>query len=208
MNNCYNEPFKDASYQVPVHLNRRFRRRFFLEMNQLETRIACGAMFVNGLGLNENMHRGLSIDAYYQISVHLAKRFQRRRFFRNRLIRNKNCLWWPCLWTNRDKMSNLYRGPSIDASYQISVHLTKQFQGRRFKLCRSPFNLLWGNLIHNLPRPNNLSLVCLYMSLYIFFLLFGHFFWDTLRQKALLYKSSRKHTICMRWKFWDFSSFV
>ena len=25
-------------------------------------------------------------------------------------------------------------------------------------------------------RPNNLSLVCLYLSLYIFFLLFGHFF--------------------------------
>jgi phospholipid N-methyltransferase len=29
-------------------------------------------------------------------------------------------------------MSNLYRGPSIDASYQVSVQLTKQFQGRRF----------------------------------------------------------------------------
>jgi hypothetical protein len=29
-------------------------------------------------------------------------------------------------------MSNLYRGPSIDASYQVSVHLDKRFQGRRF----------------------------------------------------------------------------
>jgi hypothetical protein len=29
-------------------------------------------------------------------------------------------------------MSNLYRGPSIDASYQVSVHLAKQFQRRRF----------------------------------------------------------------------------
>ena len=28
-------------------------------------------------------------------------------------------------------MSNLYRGPSIDASYQISVHLGKRFQRRR-----------------------------------------------------------------------------
>jgi hypothetical protein len=27
---------------------------------------------------------------------------------------------------------NLYRGPSIDASYQVSVQLAKQFQGRRF----------------------------------------------------------------------------
>jgi len=30
-------------------------------------------------------------------------------------------------------MSNLYRGPSIDASYQVSVHLAKRFQRRRFK---------------------------------------------------------------------------
>jgi hypothetical protein len=29
-------------------------------------------------------------------------------------------------------MSNLYRGPSIDASYQVSVQLAKQFQERRF----------------------------------------------------------------------------
>jgi hypothetical protein len=29
-------------------------------------------------------------------------------------------------------MSNLYRGPAIDASYQVSVHLVKQFQRRRF----------------------------------------------------------------------------
>jgi hypothetical protein len=29
-------------------------------------------------------------------------------------------------------MSILYRGPSIDASYQVSVHLAKQFQRRRF----------------------------------------------------------------------------
>jgi hypothetical protein len=28
-------------------------------------------------------------------------------------------------------------------------------------------------------------------------------FFDKLRQKALLYKSSRKHTICMCWKFWE-----
>jgi hypothetical protein len=36
------------------------------------------------------------------------------------------------LVTNRDEISNLYRGSSIDASYQVSVQLAKQFQGRRF----------------------------------------------------------------------------
>jgi hypothetical protein len=32
-----------------------------------------------------------------------------------------------------DKMSILYKGPSIDASYQVSVHLAEGFQRRRLK---------------------------------------------------------------------------
>jgi hypothetical protein len=31
---------------------------------------------------------------------------------------------------DQDEMSNLYRGPSIDASYQASVHLADGFQRR------------------------------------------------------------------------------
>jgi hypothetical protein len=31
-----------------------------------------------------------------------------------------------------EEIINLYRGPSIDASYQVSVQLARQFQGRRF----------------------------------------------------------------------------
>jgi hypothetical protein len=34
---------------------------------------------------------------------------------------------------DQNKMSNLYRGPSIDASYQVSVHLAEGFQRRRLK---------------------------------------------------------------------------
>ena len=34
---------------------------------------------------------------------------------------------------DRDKMSNLYRGPSINASYQVSVHMAEGFQRRRLK---------------------------------------------------------------------------
>ena len=33
---------------------------------------------------------------------------------------------------DQDDMSNLYIAPSIDASYQVSVHLAKLFQRRRF----------------------------------------------------------------------------
>jgi hypothetical protein len=80
-----------------------------------------------------NLYRWPFKDASYQVSVHLTKRFQRKRFFRNQLIRNKNCLWWPCLLTDWDEMSNLHRGPSINASYQVSVHLAKGFQRRRLK---------------------------------------------------------------------------
>ena len=51
---------------------------------------------------------------------------------------NNNSLCWPCLLTDRDEMSNLYRGPYIDVSYQVSVHLTKQFQTIRFLEINQP----------------------------------------------------------------------
>jgi hypothetical protein len=57
----------------------------------------------------------------------------RGEVFRNRPIRNKNCLWWPCLLMDGDKMSKLDRAPSIDDSYQVSVHLAKGFKRRRLK---------------------------------------------------------------------------
>ena len=34
---------------------------------------------------------------------------------------------------DREKNSIIYRGPSIDASYQVSVHLAEGFQRRRIK---------------------------------------------------------------------------
>ena len=95
----------------------------------------------------EVLCRSLFVVVYasYQVSVHMAKQFQRRRFFRNRSIRNKNCMWWPCLSTDRDEVSNRHRGHSIDASYQVSIHLAKRFLRRRFFLNR-PIrnkNCLW-----------------------------------------------------------------
>ena len=79
------------------------------------------------------LYRGPSIDASYEVSVHLTQWFQRRRLKKNRPIRNKNCLWQPCLVMDRDEISNLNRGPSIDASYQVSVYLAEGFQRRRLK---------------------------------------------------------------------------
>ena len=47
------------------------------------------AMFVNGSGRNEQIHRGPSIDASYQVSVHLAAGFQRRRLKCEKLTDDK-----------------------------------------------------------------------------------------------------------------------
>ena len=54
------------------------------------------------------------------------------KILKNRPIRNKNCLWRSCLLTDRNEMSILYRRPSKDASYRVSIHLAKRFQRRRF----------------------------------------------------------------------------
>jgi hypothetical protein len=65
--------------------------------------------------------------------------------FRNQPIRNNNCLWWSCVLTDRDEISNLYRKPSIDASYQVSVHLARWAKN---SLCFSS-DTRWATLVKN-----------------------------------------------------------
>ena len=133
ISNLYRGPSINASYPVSVHLAMWFQRRTFFRNLPIRNKNWLWRPF---LLMNReeisNLYRGPSIDVFYQISVHLGKRFQRRIFLRNQPIRNKNWLWWPCLITDRVEMSNLYRGHSIDAYHQVSVQLAKQFQGRRF----------------------------------------------------------------------------
>ena len=134
MCNLYRGPSKDASYQVLVHLDKWFQRITFFQKltNQKQELPMVNQCFLTNLHEISNLYRGPSIEVSYQVSIHLANRFQRKRFFRNRPIKNKNCLWWPYLLTYRDTMCSLYRGPFIDASFQVSVHLAKRFQRRRF----------------------------------------------------------------------------
>jgi hypothetical protein len=52
MSNLDRGPSKDASYQISVHLGKRLqRRRFFLEINQSETRIDCGSHVCQRIGI-------------------------------------------------------------------------------------------------------------------------------------------------------------
>ena len=133
MSNLYREPSIDASYQVSGSFGKAVsEEKIFFRNKPIRNKNClwwpCLLMDRDEMS---NRNRGLSIDASYKVSIHLAKRFQRRRFFRNQPIRNKNCLWWPCLLMDRDEMSNRNRGFSIYASYQVSVHLAKQFKRRR-----------------------------------------------------------------------------
>ena len=57
---------------------------YLYKINQSENQkqeLPVAAMFVNGSERNEQFYKGPAIDAIYQVSVHLAKRFQRRIFF-------------------------------------------------------------------------------------------------------------------------------
>jgi hypothetical protein len=91
------------------------------------------AMFVNKLGRNEQFFQRTFHRCFLSSFGSFGKAVSEKIFF-NRPIRNKNCLWQPCLLIDRDEMSKLYRGPSIDVSYQVSVHLAKGVSEEKIKM--------------------------------------------------------------------------
>ena len=58
---------------------------------------------------------------------------QKNTFLIKHTIINMNCLWRPCLLMDRDEMNNIYRGPSIDASYQVQFIWPDGFRGEDLK---------------------------------------------------------------------------
>jgi hypothetical protein len=132
MSNLYREP----SNQFSVHLAKRFQRRLFRNQpirNKICLWRPCLLMDRDKLS-NRNkrtFHRCFlpSFDSFGQtVSQEKNLKYQP--------IRNKNRLWRPCLLTDWDEVITLYRGPTIDASYQASVHLVRRFQRRIFfKIC-------------------------------------------------------------------------
>jgi hypothetical protein len=93
---------------------------FFKSANQKQE-LPVVAMFVNGSGKNvqsleRTAHRCflLSFGSFDQTA-------SEEKNFKNHPIRNKSCLWRSCLLTDRDEMSNLHKGHSIDDCYEVSV---------------------------------------------------------------------------------------
>ena len=83
-------------------------------------------MFVSGSGRNDQSSKRtcqMLPNKFRFICKEVSE-----QIFKNQPMRKKNCLCRPCLLTDRDKMSIIYRGPSINDSYQVSVHLAEGFQ--------------------------------------------------------------------------------
>ena len=91
-------------------------------------------MFVNGSERNKQSKQRTFHRCFLPRFGPFGQTVSEEKIFFNQPIRSKNRLWRPCLLVDRDGMSNPDRGPSIDASYQVSVHLTKLLQKRRIFL--------------------------------------------------------------------------
>jgi hypothetical protein len=73
------------------------------------------AMFVNRSGQNEQFLQRTFHRCFLPSFGSFGQVVTEEKNFKNQPIRNKSRLWWSCLLTDPDEMSNLHRGPSIDA---------------------------------------------------------------------------------------------
>jgi hypothetical protein len=66
-----------------------------------------------------NFHRGHSIDASYQVSVHLAKRFQRRRFLKISQSETRICNMFILYITSRYSHFNILFSKPCQRQYEL-----------------------------------------------------------------------------------------
>ena len=127
---------------------------FFKSANQKQE-LPMVAMFVNGSELNrqslQRTFQGCFLQCFGSFGQNQA--VSEEKILKNRPIRHKYCLWWPCLITDRDGMSNLYRGPSIDircflpsfGSFGQAVSEEKIFQISTNQKQELPVVAMFGN---------------------------------------------------------------
>ena len=131
-------PFGQAVSEQMIFRNRSIRNKNCLwrpcqKSTNQKQELPVAAMFVNRSGQNEQSLQRTFYRCFLPSFGSFGQVVSDEKIFKNRPIRNKNCLWQPCLLMDRDEMSNLYKGPSIDASYQVSDQLALWFQRRRLK---------------------------------------------------------------------------
>ena len=95
MSNSHRGSSIDASYQVSVYLDKLCQSRRFLEIDQSEEKNCCGGHVCQQIGTKWPIFiRGLSIDAFHQVSDHLAMRFQRRFLEIDQFLPNFSSYGW------------------------------------------------------------------------------------------------------------------
>ena len=97
-----------------------FRVEDFQKSTNQKQELPVAAMFVYGSGQNEQSLQRTAPRCFLPSFISFGQAVSEKRNFLNQPIRNKSRLWRPCLLTNLDEMSNLYRGPFIDPSYQVN----------------------------------------------------------------------------------------
>ena len=125
--NLYTGPSKDAPCYVSIHLAKRFQRRFFRNQPIRNKNGLWWPFLLMDQDEMNNLYKRTCHRCFLPSFGSFGQAVSEEKICKNRPIRNKNCLWRPCLVMD-NKMCTLCRVPSKDVSYQVSVHLAKQFQ--------------------------------------------------------------------------------
>ena len=88
-------------------------------------------MFVNGSGRNEHSLQRAFHSCYLSSFGSFDQAVSEEKIFYES-TNQQHELPVLAMLVSGSKMNNLYRGPSIDATYHVSVHLAKRFQSRSF----------------------------------------------------------------------------
>ena len=83
-----------------------FREKLFQKSTNKKQELPMTAMFVNGSKRNQQFPQRTFHRCFLPRFGPFGQAVSEQKIFGNRPIRNKNCLWWPCLLMDRDKMSN------------------------------------------------------------------------------------------------------